>query len=61
MEKHWYIITDQYDNQRKTTDRQEAKRALEEEMNKVTEVKQQVIYMEHGFTRVAVYVEMQHT
>lgn len=58
MEKHWYLIADQFDSQRRTTDRLEAKRALEDETTKVTEVKEQTIYLENGFTRVAVYVEM---
>ncbi len=56
-EKHWYIITDDKDNQRKTTNRREAKQAVSDGCI-VTEVKENEIYMENGVVRVIVHVEL---
>lgn len=58
MEKHWYLIVNDKFNEIRTTDRTEVDEALKKRNFKVTEVKEQTIYMESAVVRTTVYLDL---
>lgn len=58
MEKHWYIIVNEKDNEFQTTDQEAVEEALQKKSFKVTEVREHTIYMENSIVRTTVFEQI---